>query len=121
MRNESGGAPHEPTMSDKVSPTAVDPPDGPNKRTRAVQPLNSANPNDTAFLLVSIISMLIVFQKSKKYSNSHDTPSFTSAITIYSIFTKHNSSSTHTGKTGDRVQRAGQCGNSINKGQLQCK
>ena len=98
MCNESGGAPHEQPMSDKVAPTAVVPPDGPNKWPCAVRPLNLDNPNYAAFMLVSIISMLIVFQKSKKYSNSHDTPSFTSAITIYSIFIRFNSSSTHTGE-----------------------
>ena len=56
MRNESGGAPHKPTMSYKVAPTAVDPPDGPNKWPCAVRPLNLDKPNDVAFVLVSIIA-----------------------------------------------------------------
>ena len=51
MRNESGGASHKPPMSDKMAPTAVDPPGGPNKWPCAVWTLNSDNPNDAAFVL----------------------------------------------------------------------
>ena len=55
--NESCGAPYRMNTSGAASGVMKDPPQVANERPGAVRPLNSDNPNDAAFLLVSIIGV----------------------------------------------------------------
>ena len=68
-RNRSCGAPYRMNTSPPASPIAKDPPQVANERPGAVRPLNSDDPNNAAFLLVSISACNCVLKKQKKYGN----------------------------------------------------
>ena len=100
---------------------AKDPPQKGSKQPRAVRALKSDDPNDAAFMLVSIIVVLIVCEKTKKYGN-YLIPRCPSLFII--IINSHHSlsilrSSNPHRRIGNAIRCSSERCNIVNESQLQ--